>query len=134
MELCPVGLSKDQFAILSEGTQYTEGQSWAELLRSVDLKLAQTMAMSTQSAYVNLPLARALAERIQSLHTRWEEVPEHARPWCKAMVHYFLQDSDSDPDYGSPIGFEDDVDVLNACVRLAGMLDLVLNPEDFDDA
>ena len=34
----------------------------------------------------------------------------------------------------SPIGFEDDNEVLNACLRLAGRDDLCLKPEDYDDA
>lgn len=42
-------------------------------------------------------------------------------------------ENDDEPDFTSPIGFEDDTEVLNACLRLAQLGALCLHPEDYDD-
>jgi uncharacterized membrane protein YkvA (DUF1232 family) len=56
-----------------------------------------------------------------------------AQPWLAGAVHYFTSGSDCEPDFTSPIGFEDDVEVLNACLRLAGLSHLSLKPEEYDE-
>jgi hypothetical protein len=46
---------------------------------------------------------------------------------------YYANADDAEADLTSPIGFEDDVEVLNACLRFARLDELCLNPEDYDD-
>jgi uncharacterized membrane protein YkvA (DUF1232 family) len=53
------------------------------------------------------------------------------RVWLKGAMLYFVEVDDGDHDFDSPIGFNDDVDVLNACLSMAGLDDLYLNPENF---
>ena len=36
--------------------------------------------------------------------------------------------------FAHPVGFEDDTEVLNGCLRLAGPDELCLAPEDYGDA
>jgi len=81
---------------------------------------------------VNLRLAMAIRDVIKKLTTTWEEQLEVARPWLAAAILYFSHAGDDEPDFDSAIGFEDDVEVLNACLRFAERDDLCLNPEDYD--
>jgi hypothetical protein len=45
---------------------------------------------------------------------------------------YFASCDDDEPDLSSPIGFEDDTEILNACLRFASLDDLCLKVEDYD--
>lgn len=54
------------------------------------------------------------------------------RAWLAGAILYFAQSNDGEPDLTSPIGFEDDTEVLNACLRFAHLEALCLNPEDYD--
>ena len=64
---------------------------------------------------------------------RLGQLADASQFWLRAAIYYFAHDDD-EPDFSSPIGFEDDAEVLNACLRLAGRDDLCLKPEDYDDA
>lgn len=81
---------------------------------------------------VNVALAEAITAIYANLLSRWPSLSTMATPWLKGAMLYFVETDDDDPDFDSPIGFEDDVEVLNACLRMAGLEELCLNPEDFD--
>lgn len=133
MELFPVGLSRELYAMLSQHQSDCNRAKLAAALVQVEKKLLVVRQAQKENAYINVALADAIAGRIRSMAERWQSIPSHARPWCYGVIRYFIHDQDSEPDFSSPIGFEDDAEVLNACVRLAGMDDLILNPEDYDD-
>ncbi len=91
---------------------------------------------------INVPLAEALADAICRLIDAWDI--GHFRPevnleydtgyWLRGAFRYFSHSDDEEPDLSSPLGFEDDAEVLNACLRLAGLDDWCIDPEDYDDA
>ncbi|MEA5450201.1 hypothetical protein VB780_16595 [Leptolyngbya sp. CCNP1308] len=81
---------------------------------------------------VNVALAEAIATTYTHLLGHWPTLTDLAMPWLKGAMLYFVETDDDDPDFDSPIGFEDDVEVLNACLRMAGLEELCLSPEDFD--
>ena len=82
---------------------------------------------------VNVALAEGLLAVIRRLIADWAGIPFHAEQWCKGMIRYFTLCDDDEDDFSSPIGFDDDAEVMNACLRLAGRGDLCIKPEDFDD-
>ena len=53
--------------------------------------------------------------------------------WLRGAVGYFVSSNDEEPDFDSPIGIEDDVEILNACLQFAELDSLCLRVEDFDD-
>jgi uncharacterized membrane protein YkvA (DUF1232 family) len=90
-------------------------------------------AAHRKNRLVNLRLAMAIRDTIGKLTTVWDEQSEVARTWLAAAVLYFSHIDDDEPDFNSAIGFEDDLEVLNACLRFAERDDLCLKPEDYDD-
>lgn len=64
----------------------------------------------------------------------WSYCSINARAWLSAAMLYFVSANDAEPDFSSPIGFEDDAEVLNACLKLAHLDELLVRPEDYDDA
>ncbi len=63
----------------------------------------------------------------------WETLAPNMRRWFAGAILHFASSDDDEPDFTSPIGFEDDAEVLNAFLRFAGYDDLCVNPEDYDD-
>ena len=92
-----------------------------------------TVIASAANALVNFRMAEAIVAVARQVCSSWDDVPTHARYWLRAAIAYFTTSDDSEPDFDSPIGFEDDLEVLNACLKLAGRSDLYLRPEDYDD-
>ena len=86
------------------------------------------------NAAVNVALAYAIHNVICKVFNQWSDIDAAAQYWLKGAVAYFIFDNDEVNDFGSPIGLEDDVEVLNACLDFAGLYELSLNPEDYDYA
>ncbi len=134
LELNPSGLTRSQFDRLSEFAHRAGGSTPDELLRDARQHLDQTQAAHVTNRMINARLASAIVEVIERVVGDWDSLPPNAQNWLAGAMHYFSKSNDDEPDFDSPIGFEDDTEVLNACLRFAKLDDLCLNVEDYDDA
>jgi uncharacterized membrane protein YkvA (DUF1232 family) len=132
--LFPTGLTRRLSRRLAEYTHAAEGQSPADLLYQAEKHLETVRDAYRRNAMINVRLAEAICASIRSVVTDWGDLPPTAQPWLRGAIHYFANCDDDQPAFTSPIGFEDDTEVLSACLRLAGREDLCLKPEDYDDA
>ena len=129
----PTGLTRRVFNQLSQSADEAGNGAPAHLLEIADEHLRRVREAHRRNSLINFRLAQAIGVSFRAIVADWERVSAHARPWLLGAMHYFAGDDDEEPDFASPIGFEDDAEVLNACLRLAGRDDLCLNTEDFDD-
>ena len=134
LDLYPTGLTRSQFDRLSEFADRASDAPLADLLTGVQQHVEQTKLVHERNRLVNLRLATAIHEAIAKVAERWDELSAAARNWLAGAFLYFSKCNDDEPDFDSPIGFEDDTEVLNACLRFAKLDDLCLNVEDYDDA
>ena len=134
LDLYPTGLTRSQFDRLSAYAERASGTPLADLRNGVEQHVEQTKLAHEQNRLVNLRLATAISVAIDQTCDRWDELPTHARNWLAGAFTYFANCNDDEPDFDSPIGFEDDTEVLNACLRFAKLDVLCLNVEDYDDA
>jgi uncharacterized membrane protein YkvA (DUF1232 family) len=81
---------------------------------------------------INIRLAGAVMAVCRELVQVWPSLPKEARPWLCAAIRYFGNPNDEMNDLNSFMGFEDDCDVLNACLRIAGREDLLIFPDEYD--
>ncbi len=130
----PSGLGREQLRRLTDFADQAAGLSHDDLRAMVANHIGQAREVAEHQPLVNVRLASALADAIAKVLADWAMLPEHARPWLLGAVLYFVKSADSEPDFASPIGFEDDASVWNACAKLARRDDLCVRPEDFDDA
>ena len=86
--------------------------------------------LETTLLRVNPRLGPVTTSRIKSAVQRWGEVGEEARPYIKGALGYYIADDDAAGDLESAAGFDDDLEVVNACLRFAGLDDLVVSPTD----
>ena len=119
----------EHFRVDGRGVRCAPG----ELLVEAKTHLETARNAHASKRMINLRLATAIVETIGRLIDQWDSVPALSRSWLIGAICYFSRSDDDEPDFSSPIGFEDDVEVLNACLRFARLSDLCINVEDFDD-
>lgn len=132
--LMPAGISRKQFATLIEHASQSEMLEPAELLRRVRRHLDVSRIAHSRNRIVNLRLATAIANVAELLLSEWDLIATQHRNWLGGAILYFADSRDSVHDFSSAIGFEDDAEVMNACLKLAGKSSLCIEIEDFDDA
>lgn len=131
--LFPEGLTQKEFDLLCKCLKESSDFSIPELLSRARTHLENVRIAHKENIFINLKLAEAIFNTMKAIVERWEMLPHHAHPWLRGMMTYFTLTSDLESDFTSPIGFDDDVQIMNACLSHAGLEDLCLNPEDFDD-
>ena len=135
-------LSRRQIEALRRFADEARDVPLHDLYRDAIDHLAVAHRAHRSDPLVNVALAEALADVIRRLADAWDT--GHFRPqvtteydtgyWLRGAIRYFSQVDDEEPDLSSPLGFEDDAEVLNACLRLAGLDAWCINPEQYDDA
>jgi hypothetical protein len=130
----PYGLSRKQLRHLARCADEAAASSIEALVNSSRQHLAITIEAFTRNRLINVLLAKAICDRVEDVASRWNDLPETARYWLRGAVIYFTVSEDEESDLISPIGFEDDAEVLNACLRFANLPELCLKIEDYDHA
>lgn len=133
LKLAPEGLSESILEKLSDHSNFNGAAQPDDLLASARAHLANIRSVAEENPFINTRLAEGIADRFHAVVLRWDRIPDHAEAWMKAAMAYFADTFDEVPDLSSPIGFEDDCEVLNACLRFAERDDLCLDPADFDE-
>ena len=131
--LFPEGLTEKEFSLLTLCSNEVAGLSPIELMSQAADHLEKVRLAHSKNIFINLKLAKAIFNTFQTVTIQWERLPSQSHPWLRGMMRYFFLSSDLESDFSSPIGFEDDAEIMNACLRLAGREDLCINSEDFDD-
>lgn len=132
--LFPTGLSKEEFELLNKHVSTCPYKHLKDLLPAAEDYCKTISNVALSKPMVNSKLASGILDIFKKLSDEWETVAESARPWLCGAMCYFTSSNDSINDLDSSIGFEDDLEVLNACLRYANKENLSLNPEDFDNA
>ncbi len=133
-ELMPSGLTRSEFAVLNEYAFRADSVTVEQLRKKVDRHLEQTQTAHSRNRLVNLRLATALTTISHQILEQWETIAESSRSWLGGAILYFAESNDEEPDFTSALGFEDDANIMNACLRYAGLQDLCINTEDYDHA
>ncbi|MEI6232651.1 MAG: hypothetical protein WCT04_06340 [Planctomycetota bacterium] len=130
----PAGLSPSLLKALTRHSTANDSVAIVELEPRLDGYLATVREVAKINCFVNLKLAEAIYERLQRIVAHRDSISSDRQAWCVGAICYFLADDDEEPDFASPVGFEDDAEVLNAVLRFVGKPDWCIRPEDFDNA
>lgn len=133
LALYPAGLTRKQFNQLMALTKNSTLCAPDELLAAAERHLQEAIVAHQRNRLINLRLATAIYGTIQTVISNWDELSAETRPWVAAAILYFSHSNDDEPDLLSSIGFEDDAEILNACLKFAQRADLCIAPEDYDD-
>lgn len=133
-KLVPTGISRAQFAALTDYSYRASEFDVERLRRIVARHLEDARIAHSKNRLVNVRLATAICDVIHHVFDHWEELQLGPRGWLGGAILYFATCNDDEHDFTSSLGFEDDAEILNACLKHAGMADLCITIEDFDDA
>ena len=125
----PEGLTQNQMHTLNQYCKQASTLSLDAILRRSKEHLERVTSEQQVNPFINISLAEAIYDVFLKIACEWETLPNHARPWCAGMMQYFSTPDDDEDDFSSPIGFEDDVEIVNACLRLAGRDEWCIFPE-----
>ena len=127
----PHGIPKFQLTKIESLAQSLVGKSIVELTSEIDNHVTLATAAKAEFQMLNLSLANLIGEHLKSALVYWDTLNESQQLWMLGAIGYFVDREDEEDDFRSPIGFEDDAEVFNACIRFAGHDELVINKEDF---
>ena len=130
----PKGLTKAQLNQLCGLADTVQECSLSELQRRTEEHVERARQAHAKNPFINARFAEAIGGRICESIKEWDGLTTDAQYWFRGAIEYFVHSCDGEPDFGSVIGFDDDAEVFNACLRLAGKHDWCLKPEDYDNA
>lgn len=133
LQMNPTGLGREQIEMLTAYANSGESILPTELANHASQHLSLAIHAHAENRMVNIRLCRAITEAIHAALPLWPSLTPPRRYWLSGAILYFSKCNDDEPDFQSPIGFEDDAEILNACLRFAGLERLCVNPEDYDN-
>ena len=96
-------------------------QEGSVLLGRVRAYLEELQHLSEESEFLDLVLARRVADQCESLIASLPTSgSEDAHRLVQAAVRYFVEAGDAEADLSSPIGFDDDAQVVELVARELG--------------
>ncbi len=129
MGLYPEGLIDSIERTLIQCQNAAKDISPAQLLKEALDHFEKVQEASGNNSHIDVQTAEAIVGVFLILVQEWDSIPSIAQSWCKAMMRYFTIADDIENDFNSPIGFDDDAEVVNACLKLAGRADICLDVE-----
>lgn len=131
-DLFPEGISSSQMMTLTALSNEVDVASPEKYLVACRAHLQKARNAQAQNPVVNVALAEGIVERFEAVVQDWDNIATHPAVWLCAAMKYFVSLDDEEPDLESLVGFEDDCEVLNACLEFAGLETLKINPEEYD--
>jgi uncharacterized membrane protein YkvA (DUF1232 family) len=80
-----------------------------------------------QNPIIDFETAEKLAALFITLEKNWDSYNEKAQEYFKAAMYYFAISEDDEPDFTSFTGFDDDVAIINACLKYAELDDMIID-------
>ena len=129
----PKGLTRNQLHRLNELAEAAETSSLDELHQRAQEHVERARQANAKNPFVNARFAEAICGAIDAVVGEWGSFTPEAQYWLRGAIQHFYHADDGEHDFHSVIGFDDDAQVLNACLQLAGRADWCLRAEDFDN-
>jgi hypothetical protein len=103
--------------------------SQEELRARIEAHVALADQATRTDAFVDQHLAHVIADRLGTVLGAWPTLSVGARRVLHAAIAYFALREDAEDDMSSVLGFEDDAQVTNACLRALKRPDLEIDME-----
>ena len=93
------------------------------LERQLASHLNQIHAAAQDNEFVDLNEARRLHDLLVGMLNNWNDLEPTQRALVSDAIRYFVQTNDEEDDLRSPVGFEDDTEVVEAVLRRISLHD-----------
>lgn len=89
----------------------------SEQRRRIRAHLEETLRAAGSNEFIDTSLAEQIAAQFETLLEAWDTYSPEQRSILDAAIAYYALSDDAEDDHDSVLGFEDDAEVLNACVE-----------------
>ncbi|MBK6606657.1 MAG: hypothetical protein IPG24_14520 [Leptospiraceae bacterium] len=128
----PSNLNQKEFEILQKLSNEYAKTPILELTNRTKKYTKELEEIAKTNGLLNLKLAQRINDTILKVEKLWSELALDSQYWLKGAIAYYFLTEDEEDDISSAIGFDDDAEVLNACLRLAELNQFIIRIEDFD--
>ncbi|MES5265446.1 hypothetical protein [Priestia megaterium] len=97
------------------------------LKQQVNRYLERIEAEISHNEFINLPLAKRIVEVSLDLLNVYDQHSKEEQEFIHSAIHYFLNANDDEEDLYSPLGFDDDAEIINECLRLLNKENLTID-------
>ncbi|MFJ7364037.1 hypothetical protein ACIQWQ_07885 [Peribacillus frigoritolerans] len=115
---------KLQKVIKEHGEVYTNSTI---LRQNVENHINKIMEETSHNEFINVKLAKKIKDICLILIDGYDKGTTDEQKYINAAVNYFIATDDEEKDLFSPLGFDDDVEILNECLKLIGKLNLTID-------
>ncbi|MBM7572940.1 hypothetical protein [Aquibacillus albus] len=116
--------SKFLKVIKEHGEVYTNQKI---LKQNVEKHYNKVQEATKQNEFININLAKKIKDVCLILIEKFDTVSTEEKRYINATVNYFITSEDEEEDLFSPLGFDDDVEILNECLKLIGKESLIID-------
>ena len=115
---------KFQKVIKEHGEVYTNPTI---LRQNVENHINRIMEETSHNEFINVKLAKKIKDICLILIDEYDKCTTDAQRYINATVNYFIATDDEEEDLFSPLGFDDDAEILNECLKLIGKENLTID-------
>lgn len=72
----------------------------------------------THNEFINVELAKKIRDVCMVLIDEYEKASNIDKKYINATINYFITTDDDEEDLFSPLGFDDDAEIINECLKL----------------
>ncbi|MYL37369.1 hypothetical protein [Halobacillus litoralis] len=113
-----------QMALKEHGEVYTNPSI---LRQTIENHFEKIQEATKQNEFINLHLAEKIREVCLILINEYKKVSHDEQRYINATINYFVDINDEEDDLYSPLGFDDDAEIVNECLELIGKEDLTID-------
>ena len=107
--------------------EHAEVYSSPVLLRQkIENHLEKVLQETRRNEFINVNLAMKIKDVCLILIDELTKESLEKQNYITATINYFITTSDEEEDLYSPLGFDDDAEIVNECLKLIGREDLLI--------
>lgn len=100
-----------------------------KLKQKVKVYLEDIKKETIYNEFINITLADKIGNVCIFLLDQYNKYNKEEQQFINVTVNYFLACNDEEEDLYSPLGFDDDAEILNECLKLIKKEDLIIDIE-----
>ena len=119
------GLSQGQLERLEEFVRHGQLLAPDQLLLAAYAHLDDVHMVHARHSEVDARRAEAICHVLDRVVSEWDSFSPAEQSWLRGAIQYFSRTDDERPDFSAG-GFQDDLEVVNACLRFVNREDWIL--------
>lgn len=133
MDSFPKKLNREENKILIGCSKEADNLSIVDLTNKVKNYADEFLFSTTDNYLMEDKIFFNIKIVTREIRKRWTDIPVYSKPWLKGALYCFLTKNFKDTDSNLLVSFEKKAKLINSCLELAGLNDLIIkiNKKEF---